>query len=59
MAILFAGRVAEAVVFGVISTGARDDLEMATDLARSMFEKFGMSDQLGTVAFARSQRSRS
>jgi cell division protease FtsH len=44
MKITLAGRAAEHVVFGRVSTGAADDLEKVTDLARSMVFEFGMSD---------------
>jgi cell division protease FtsH len=45
------GRVAEEVVFGEISTGAADDLQRATEIARAMVVEFGMSPKLGPVAF--------
>src|SRR4030095_7014594 len=44
MKITLAGRAAESVVFGRISTGAADDLEKVTDLARSMVFEYGMSE---------------
>jgi cell division protease FtsH len=44
MKITLAGRAAEQVVFGRVSTGAADDLEKVTDLARSMVFEYGMSD---------------
>lgn len=47
MAVLMGGRAAEDVVFGEISTGAADDLDRATDIARQMVTRFGMSDSLG------------
>ncbi|MCR5154576.1 MAG: AAA family ATPase, partial [Lachnospiraceae bacterium] len=46
---LCAGRAAEEVVFGKITTGASNDIEKATDLARSMITRYGMSDQFGMV----------
>jgi cell division protease FtsH len=46
MKITLAGRAAEQVVFGRVSTGAADDLEKVTDLARSMVFEFGMSDMV-------------
>jgi cell division protease FtsH len=45
--VLMGGRAAEKVVFGELSTGAADDLERATDLARRMVAQFGMSQGLG------------
>jgi cell division protease FtsH len=51
MAVLLAGRAAELLVFGNLSTGAADDLVKATDIARSMVMRFGMDDTLGSVAY--------
>ncbi|WP_211167106.1 ATP-dependent zinc metalloprotease FtsH [Aromatoleum evansii] len=45
--VLLGGRVAEEIVFGDVSTGARNDLQRATDLARQMVTQYGMSDRLG------------
>ena len=45
------GRTAEALVFGVISTGANDDLVGATQMARKMVREWGMSDRLGPMAW--------
>lgn len=45
------GRVAEALVIGDISTGASNDIERATKMARNMIVKYGMSDDLGPVAY--------
>ena len=53
MAVLLGGRAAEQVVFNEISTGATDDLVRATDLARAMVLRYGMSDALGNVAYDR------
>ncbi|MBN2877361.1 MAG: ATP-dependent zinc metalloprotease FtsH [Bacilli bacterium] len=50
---LLGGRVAEEVIFGEISTGAHNDLERATAIARSMITQFGMSDNLGPVTYER------
>ena len=52
---LLGGRVAEAVVLEEISTGAQNDLERATDLARKMICEFGMSEVLGPISFGRRQ----
>jgi len=51
IAVCLGGRVAEQLVLGDISTGASNDLERATAIARSMVVKYGMSDKLGTVVF--------
>ena len=48
---LLGGRVAEALAIGDISTGASNDIERATDIARKMVTKYGMSDKLGPIAF--------
>ncbi|MDO4495482.1 MAG: ATP-dependent zinc metalloprotease FtsH [Clostridiaceae bacterium] len=48
---LLGGRVAEALVLGDISTGASNDIERATEIARSMVTKYGMSEKLGPIAF--------
>jgi len=48
---LLGGRVAEEVIFGEISTGAHNDLERATAIARAMITQFGMSDNLGPVTY--------
>jgi cell division protease FtsH len=53
MAVLLGGRAAEGVVFHEISTGATDDLVRATDLARAMVMRYGMSEALGNVAYDR------
>jgi cell division protease FtsH len=56
LAVLLGGRVAEETVFGEISTGAQNDLQRATDIARSMVTEYGMSDRLGLVAYERERR---
>lgn len=48
--VLLGGRVAEEMVFGDISTGAQNDLQKATEIARTMVTQFGMSEKLGLVA---------
>ena len=53
MAVMMGGRAAEQVVFNEVSTGATDDLARATDLARAMVLRYGMSDALGNVAYDR------
>ncbi|GAB1408177.1 ATP-dependent zinc metalloprotease FtsH [Thermomonas brevis] len=52
LAILFGGRVAEEIFVGQVSTGASNDFERATKLARGMVTKYGMSDALGTMVYA-------
>ena len=49
--VLLGGRVAEALVLDDISTGASNDIERATDTARKMVTKYGMSDKLGPIMF--------
>jgi cell division protease FtsH len=53
MAGLLGGRAAEQLVFGEISTGAADDLAKATDIARAMVLRYGMSEALGNVTYDR------
>jgi cell division protease FtsH len=56
LSVLLAGRSAEEIAFGRISTGAQNDLQRATDIARSMVTEFGMSDLLGAVNYNGGQR---
>ncbi len=56
IAILMGGRVAEEVVFGQKTTGAGNDIERATELARSMVTEWGMSDEFGPLNFAGSKQ---
>jgi cell division protease FtsH len=51
LAVLVAGRTAEEIAFGHLSTGAQNDLQRATDIARAMVTEFGMSDTLGAVNY--------
>ena len=53
--VLLGGRVAEALVLDDISTGASNDIERATDTARKMVTKYGMSDKLGPIVFGSSE----
>ena len=53
LAVLLGGRVAEELVFEEISTGAQNDLQRASDIARSMVTEYGMSDRLGLVSYER------
>ncbi|MGG6462469.1 ATP-dependent zinc metalloprotease FtsH [Solilutibacter silvestris] len=52
ISILFGGRIAEEIFVGQMSTGASNDFERATKLARGMVTKYGMSDALGTMVYA-------
>ncbi|MRG88193.1 ATP-dependent zinc metalloprotease FtsH [Salinibacillus xinjiangensis] len=52
---LLGGRVAEEVTFGEVSTGAHNDFQRATDIARKMVTEYGMSDKLGPLQFGSSQ----
>ena len=49
--VLLGGRGAEEIVFGDVSTGAQNDLQRATDLARQMVTRYGMSERLGLATF--------
>ncbi|HKU53289.1 MAG TPA: cell division protein FtsH, partial [Nitrospira sp.] len=57
LAILLGGRVAEELVFKHVTTGAGNDLERATDLARKMVCEWGMSDTLGPLTFGQKEES--
>jgi cell division protease FtsH len=57
IAVLLGGRVAEEVVYGEISTGAHNDLERATEMARLMVMQYGMSEQLGPMTFGGGQQA--
>lgn len=56
--VLLAGRVSEEVIFGDISTGAQNDLQRASDIARSMVMEYGMSARLGLLTYTRQPQSR-
>ena len=51
LVVLLGGRVAESLILGDISTGASNDIERATEIARKMVTKYGMSEALGPIAF--------
>ncbi|WP_409287384.1 ATP-dependent zinc metalloprotease FtsH [Pseudomonas guariconensis] len=55
--VLMAGRAAESLAFGQVSTGAADDLGRATDIARQLITRFGMSPELGQAVLERQQAS--
>ena len=55
IAIMLGGRIAEELVFGQITTGAGNDLERATDLARKMTCEWGMSEKMGPLTFGKKE----
>src|SRR5579883_3326314 len=57
MAVLLGGRAAERLVFGTVSTGAADDLQKVTDIARSMVMRYGMAEELGPVTYEAEPRA--
>jgi cell division protease FtsH len=58
LAVLLGGRTAEEIALGEISTGAQNDLQRATDIARAMVTEFGMSDTIGAVNYEGQKRAR-
>jgi cell division protease FtsH len=58
LAVLLGGRTAEEIALGEISTGAQNDLQRASDIARAMVTELGMSDRLGAVSFETQRRGR-
>jgi cell division protease FtsH len=56
IAILLGGRTAEEIIFGDISSGAQNDLERASEIARGMVCQLGMSDKLGPLTYGKQQR---
>jgi cell division protease FtsH len=57
IAVLLGGRGAEEVVYDEISTGAHNDLDRATDIARLMVMRYGMSERLGPLTFGNGQQA--
>jgi cell division protease FtsH len=55
IAILFGGRIAEEIFMNQMTTGASNDFERATQLARDMVTRYGMSDALGTMVYAENE----
>ncbi len=55
IAILMGGRIAEEITFGQKTTGAGNDIEVATNLARSMVCEWGMSEKMGPLAFGKKE----
>jgi len=58
LAVLLGGRTAEEIALSEISTGAQNDLQRATDIARAMVTEFGMSDALGAINYDGNKRAR-
>ncbi|MCS7234254.1 MAG: ATP-dependent zinc metalloprotease FtsH [Synergistetes bacterium] len=56
IAVLLGGRVAEKIVFGDVTTGAQNDLERATAIAREMICEYGMSERLGPLTLGKKHR---
>ncbi|WP_028580841.1 ATP-dependent zinc metalloprotease FtsH [Desulfogranum japonicum] len=57
IAVLLGGRAAEKLVFDHLSTGASDDLQRVTDIARNMVTKYGMDEQIGHVVYEDSHQN--
>ena len=58
LAVLMGGRAAEEIALGAISTGAQNDIQRATDLARAMVTEWGMSEAVGPISFGNRTRPR-
>jgi cell division protease FtsH len=58
LSVLLGGRTAEEIALGEISTGAQNDLQRASDIARAMVTEFGMSDAVGAINYSSQKRSR-
>src|SRR5438034_480193 len=58
LAVLLGGRTAEEIALEEISTGAQNDLQRATDIARAMVVEFGMSDTIGAINYDSNKRAR-
>jgi len=55
ISVLFGGRIAEEVFMGQMTTGASNDFERATEMARNMVTRWGMSDSLGTMVYGENE----
>ena len=55
ISILFGGRIAEDLFVGRISTGASNDFERATQIAREMVTRYGMSEKMGVMVYAENE----
>jgi cell division protease FtsH len=58
LAVLLGGRTAEEIALGEISTGAQNDLQRASDMARSMVTEWGMSEAMGAINYDVNKRAR-
>jgi cell division protease FtsH len=58
LSVLLGGRTAEEIVFGEVTTGAQNDLQRATDIARAMVTEYGMSDTLGLINYDGNKRAK-
>jgi len=58
LAVLLGGRTAEEIAFGEVTTGAQNDLQRATDIARAMVTEYGMSDALGLINYDGAKRAK-
>ena len=56
--VMLGGRAAERLIYGEVSSGASNDLEVATETARQMVTKFGMSDEIGPLSYGRNRGAR-
>ena len=56
ISVMLGGRAAEEIIFKIVSTGASNDLERATEIAHKMVCEFGMSDKLGTLTYGKSSK---
>ncbi len=57
IAVLMGGRAAEEIIFGSLTTGAGNDIERATEIARKMVCEWGMSEKMGPVTFGKKEES--
>src|SRR5687767_12418123 len=57
IAVCMGGRIAEDITFGEISTGAQNDIEQATEMARKMVCEWGMSDALGPLTYGKKEEA--
>ncbi len=57
IAVALGGRIAEEIIFGQMTTGAGNDIEKATDIARKMVCEWGMSEKLGPLAYGKKEES--
>jgi cell division protease FtsH len=58
LAVLLGGRTAEEIAFGEVTTGAQNDLQRATDIARAMVTEYGMSETIGAINYDGNKRAR-